>query len=220
MGYRMEIGKKIFIILLSLIVIIYLISTFNIIEKLVYRVYEAHYNKISKVENTLKYDFNTSKLEENELNFDNFTISLNDLNYDSNKLSFIIKFSNDKKLNDIGYLLRIYINEYSLSDRFIGKTTLSNQDYIMYQNLFYKQVFNFSFGEKNLFTNFANDEKIMEDGTIIHNLSFDLPNEFVVNNNLNIDLFDINYQNIGDEKFYKPKDKFTEINYNIICENK
>ena len=46
-------------------------------------------------------------------------------------------------------------------------------------------------------------------------ISLEIPEEFVIDDILNIDLFDINYQNIGNKEFYQLKAPLSEIKYTI-----
>lgn len=65
---------------------------------------------------------------------------------------------------------------------------------------------------KTLYTNQIENS---ENGTLLHKISFSLPDEFVINNILNIVLFDINYQTIDDKTFHKVNEPLSEIKYII-----
>lgn len=57
--------------------------------------------------------------------------------------------------------------------------------------------------------------ELLEDGTLLHNISIELSEDFVIEDSLNIQLFDLNYQNIGDKTFYIPEESLTQVDYTI-----
>ena len=71
--------------------------------------------------------------------------------------------------------------------------------------------------EKNLLnvTSFSSQKEMLDSGEVIYKLIYELPEEFLVQDKLNINLFDINYQYIGNKEFYKVAEPLCELNYTI-----
>lgn len=63
--------------------------------------------------------------------------------------------------------------------------------------------------------NMIEQTEILENGELLHQISFDLPKEFIINDILKIELFDLNYQNVGDTTIYKVQEPLTQIQYTI-----
>lgn len=61
---------------------------------------------------------------------------------------------------------------------------------------------------------FKQDE-LLENGNLIHKISFELPEEFIITDNLKIELFDLNYQNIGNSTVYQAQELLTQVRYTI-----
>lgn len=133
------------------------------------------------------------------------------------KLNFYLKFSNQNTpLNSVGYILRVYNEDYCLGDRFVGKTSISPKEWILYQNNFYQKTFGTSDNNLLNVTQHVTQVEILEnENSLLHKVSFELPKEFTITNNLKITLFDINYQNIGDKNFYKLEETIRELKFNI-----
>lgn len=208
--------KTILIIVILILIIVGLCFAFR--EKIATFIYENKYAKIECINEDLTYNKETNTLSENSVSVGDFNIVLSNLQYtNENELNFELKFSNSNSLNHVGYILRVFNEEYYLGDRFNGQTSISSQDWVMYSNIFYKNIFKENFEEKNLLNNtqFSNQNEVLESGELIHKISFKLPEQFVIGEKLNIDLFDINYQNIGDTNFYKLKEPLSEINFII-----
>ncbi len=228
----MKIVKNFLIILLILLIFMLIILFFKneIFTFTWVKEYEHKYKDAYLIEKTLSFDKNANLLEENSININNFKVNLSDLTYNQNekKLDFNLKFENENKLNNVGYILRVYNTEYCLGDYFNGYISLNSAiEYIINYNKFYEE--NFECKSKIVdFANFSssnNDLKIkckmlkqdemIENGELIHKISFELPEEFIVDNSLNIELFDLNYQNIGDTTIYRAQEPLTSIEYTI-----
>lgn len=211
--------KKIIIILILTFIIIGILFAFR--EKIAIQIYKYKYSKIECINKDLIYDKKNNSISENLVKIDDFNVVLSNVNYtDENELNFELKFSNSNSLNNVGYLLRVYNEEYFLGDRFNGQISLSSNDWIMYQNIFYKNIFPNTkdpVAEKNLLnsTEFSCQSEILENGEFLHRITYKLPEEFIIKDKFNINLFDINYQNSGDKNFYKVKEPLLEINYAV-----
>lgn len=146
-------------------------------------------------------------------------------------MNFNLKFSHSKPLNHIGYILRVFNKDYCLGDRFNGQISLDSAiEWLISMDKFYEDNFYFYNAGINVDNKlrglYKNDYmlfdgrttkyiEILEDGSLLHKISLGIPEEFVIDDILNIDLFDINYQNIGNKEFYQLKDPLSEIKYTI-----
>lgn len=211
--------KKILIVLLIIVItLVIFLKIFN--EKLIYFMYDVKYNKINCIEKNLTYNKETTLVEKNSINVNDFNIALTNIEYtEQNGLNFNLKFSHSNSLSSVGYILRVYDKEYFLGDRFNGLTTLSSSEWILNQKSFYKRVFkDIEFG-KNMLLNTTNQkyqEEILEnENALVHKINFELPKEFIINAPLNIVLFDINFQNIGSQDYHKVDKNLFEIKYTI-----
>ncbi len=226
--------KKIIIILLVILVILLIVLRFyNEIGWFIYeKIYDYKYKDIYSVEKDLSYDMENALVEENLIEIDGFKVVLSDLNYTENKLNFNLKFSHLKPLNHSGYILRVANKDYYLGDRFNGQISLdSSFEWLISMDKF--NINNFENYKKNSHTfkrlnafenNFHNllnearlqkQDELLDDGSLIHKMSFEIPEKFIIDDTLKIVLFDMNYQNIGDTEFYQVKAPLTEIIYNI-----
>lgn len=211
--------KKILIVLLIIVItLVIFLKIFN--EKIIYFMYDVKYNNIKRIEKNLTYSKETTLVEENSINVNDFNIALTNIEYtEQNGLNFNLKFSHSNSLSSIGYILRVYDKEYFLGDRFNGLTTLSSSEWILNQKSFYKRVFkDIEFG-KNMLLNTTNQkyqEEILEnENALVHKINFELPKKFIINAPLNIVLFDINFQNIGSKDYHKVDKNLFEIKYTI-----
>lgn len=224
--------KKIIIVLFSILFFLLLILFFkNEFYSIIWeKKYEYKYKDAKLVEKSLSFDKSENILETNSIDINDFKIILSNLNYNSteNKLDFYLKFKNKNNLNHIGYILRVYNDDYCLGDRFNGYVSIASTiEYTINYNKFYEE--NFGYRKKNIdltkYISIENDlyneckmskqDEQLEDGSFIHKISFELPERFVINNNLKIELVDLNYQNVGDKVFYHVQEPMTEIRYNI-----
>ena len=228
---------KIFIPLLIILILILLILFFKneIFTFIWVKEYEHKYNNLNLIEKTISFNTTTNTLEENSININNFRISLSDFNFNANEktLNFNLNFENGNDLNHVGYILRVYNNEYCLGDRFNGQISLdSSIEYIINYNKFYEKHFGYKsqaidmtniLAPKNDLLNkckMLKQDELLENGGLIHKISFELPEEFIINDNLKIELFDLNYQNIGDKTIYHAQEDLTQIEYTInLSEN-
>ncbi len=230
--------KKILLLIILLIVVVLIVMSFfknEIFTFIWVRGYENKYRDINLIEKNLSFDKNVNLIEENSININDFKISLSDFSYNQNdkKLNFNLNFKNENELNNVGYILRVYNSDYCLGDRFNGHISLnSGIEYIISRNKFYEE--NFGYKSQTIDLNnteiIKNDllnrcrmlkqDELLEDGSLIHKISFELPEEFIISDNLNIELFDLNYQNIGDKTIYQTQSPLTQIEYKIsLSEN-
>lgn len=88
---------------------------------------------------------------------------------------------------------------------------------MMYSQVFYSKIFTNGSFENNLLniTRFSSNKELLDSGEIIYKLTYELPKEFIIDDKLNVDLFDINYQYVGNPTFYKALDPLAELNYTI-----
>lgn len=208
--------KKISLIIF-LVIFGILLCLFLFRSNIEYYILEKRYSNIEHIDKTLEYDLENNLIGDNIIHINNFNIALLDFEYsEKNELKFSLKFSNLEPLNSVGYILRIYNESYCLGDRFLGKVSISPKEWLIYQDIFYKKTFN-SVTNKNLLNaiqNFSKQVEILEeDNSLLHIISIDLPKEFIISDKLNILLFDMNYQNIGDKNFYKLVEPYNEIEY-------
>lgn len=231
--YKRKVKHLWFIILLFILLFISIIAIFrNDILWLYYeKKYEIKHNNRYLIEETLSYDKENKLVEENSIHVNDFKVVLSDLEYSENKLNFNLKFSHSKPLNHTGYILRVFNKDYCLGDRFNGQISLdSATEWLISMDKFYEENFYFDDVEKNVEKRMIgfdhNDymlfdgritkyDEILDDGSLIHKISLEIPEEFVIDDILNIDLFDINYQNIGNKEFYQLKEPLSEIKYTI-----
>lgn len=224
--------KKILIILFILLIFMLIILFFKneILSFICIKEYEHKYKDINLIEKTLSFDKNQNAIEENEININGFKINLSDFNYskDEKKLEFNLKFENESSLNHVGYILRVYNEEYWLGDRFNGQISLdSSIEYVINYKKFYEENFgiqnktiditDFDLPNNNLLNKcqMLKQNELLENGDLIHKISFELPEEFVINNILKIELFDLNYQNIGNPTVYQVQEPLTQVKYTI-----
>ena len=225
----MEKYKKILLILLVFFICIIIILFFkNEIFTIVWiKRYEHKYRYINLVERTLNLDAN--KIEENNVKIDDLQISLSNFIYnkDEKKLYFDLNFENGNNINNVGYILRIYNTEYCLGDRFNGYTFLTGIEYIINYNKFYEENFGYKSKAIDLVngSNVKNDllnrckmlkqDEMSENGSLIHHISFELPEEFIINDKIKIELLDLNYQNIGNKEISQNKKGLNQIRYTV-----
>ena len=231
--YKRKVKHLWFIILLFILLLISIIAIFryNILWLYYEKKYEIKHNNRYLVEEALSYDKENKLVEENSVHVNDFKVVLSDLEYTENKLNFNLKFLHSKPLNHAGYILRVFNEDYCLGDRFNGQISLdSATEWLISMDKFYEENFHFDDVEKNvekrmigfdqndymlLKGNITKYGEILEDGSLIHKISLEIPEEFVIDDVLNIDLFDINYQNIGNKEFYQVKAPLSEIKYTI-----
>lgn len=226
--------KKKIIIVLAIIFIILLIGLrfYNEIGWFIYeKIYDHKYKDAYYIEKDLSYDIENNLIEENLIEINDFKIILSDLNYTENELNFNLNFSHLKPLNHSGYILRVFNKDYCLGDKFNGQISLdSSFEWLISMDKFYEKNFSFVDASKNmsnrltdvpqndhmLFSgNIIKKDELLEDGSLVHKISIEIPKEFDINNDLQIMLFDMNYQNVGDTNFYQVKEPLTELKYNI-----
>ena len=224
--------KQIFIILLLVLLFSILILFFkNEIFTFIWtKEYENKYKDINLIEKTLSFNKYENLIEENTTKINNFQVVLSDLNYNKAKknLEFNLTFKTEKELNNVGYILRVYNTEYCLGDRFNGQISLDNAiEYIISYNKFYEKNFgyksksiditNSEIIENNLINEcrMIKQDELLENGSLIHKISFELPEQFVINDGFKIELFDLNYQNIGAKTIYQVQEPLTQIDYII-----
>lgn len=233
--YKRKVKHLWFIILLFILLFISIIAIFrNDILWLYYeKKYEIKHNNRYLIEETLSYDKENKLVEENSIHVNDFKVVLSDLEYTENKLNFNLKFSHSKPLNHTGYILRVFNKDYCLGDRFNGQISLDSAiEWLICMDKFYEENFYFDDTETNVENRirglgFENNDymlfdgritkygEILDDGSLVHKISLEIPEEFVIDDVLNIDLFDMNYQNIGNKEFYQLKAPLSEIKYTI-----
>lgn len=156
---------------------------------------------------------------------------MSDLNYNKNekKLDFNLKFENEKELNNVGYILRVYNQDYCLGDRFNGFISLHSAiEYYISYDKFYEENFETQSKATDTFLNrtYPNNDlfgvckmfkqnELFENGNLIHKISFELPEEFIITDSLKIELFDLNYQNIGNSTVNQVQEPLTQVKYTI-----
>lgn len=224
--------KKILIVLLIFLIFMLILLIFKneIFSFIWVKEYEHKYKDINLVEKTLYFDESQNTIEENTININTFEITLSDFYYnkDEKKLEFNLKFANEDSLNNVGYILRVYNTEYCLGDRFNGQISLNSAiEYIISYNKFYEE--NFGVKSRNIDLvngitlsndllskcNMLKQDELMENGDLVQQISFELPEEFVISDVLKIELFDLNYQNIGDKTVYQAQEPLTQVQYTI-----
>lgn len=226
--------KKNVIFLISLIIILITIVCFFFFKNHIYsfwaiKKYEKKYEDLYFSKKDIIFD-NINGIEKNEININDFYVSISDFKYieDEKRLELQFKFKGENPLNRVDYVLRVYNLNYCLGDMFNGDLSLDNGvDYIINYNKFYEK----NFGYKNSIISlseapynqfdllgeckFENKAELLDSGEIIHKISLNLPEKFIVEDKLNIDLFDINYQYIGNKELYKVAEPLCELNYII-----
>lgn len=235
--YKRKVKHLWFVILLFILLFISIIAIFrnDILWLIFEKKYEVKHNNRYLIEETLSYDKENKLVEENSIHVNDFKVVLSDLEYTENKLNFNLKFSHSKPLNHAGYILRVFNEDYCLGDRFNGQISLDSAiEWLICMDKFYEENFYFDDVVKNVekrMTGFDKNEymlfdgritkydEILDDGSLIHKISLEIPEEFIIDDVLYIDLFDINYQNIGNKEFYQLKAPLSEIKYTIDFTN-
>lgn len=224
--------KKVLILLVGILILVLIIFFMKdeIFSFISIKKYEHKYNNINLIEKTLNFDKNQKIIEENAIDINGFKINLSDFNYNNNdkKLNFNLTFKGQNNLNDVSYILRVYNTEYCLGDKFNGNITLdSGIEYIISYDKFYEKNFGIQIKKIDMASNtiIENDllnksqmlkqNELLENGEIMHKISFELPEEFNIKDSLKIELFDLNYQNIGNQTVYQPQGVLTQIQYTI-----
>lgn len=231
--YKRKVKHLWFIILLFILLFVSIIAVFRyeILWLFFEKKYEIKHNNRYLIEETLSYDKENKLIEENSIHVNDFKVILSDLEYTDNKLNFNLKFSHSKPLNHTGYILRVFNKDYCLGDRFNGQISLdSATEWLISMDKFYEENYGYTKVPKNINNRLVEVpennhmlfkgkitkyNEILEDGSLMHKISLEIPEEFIVDEGLNIDLFDINYQNIGNTEFYQLKDPLSEIKYVI-----
>lgn len=215
--------KKRLYIILSVIIIIFILF-FAFYEHIMYFICKKTYDNLKVTEQVLTYNKETRSISENSITKNNLKIILSKLEYNENQLDIEFKFShldNQTSINNVGYVLRVYNEDYFLGNRYIGTLTSSNNSTVTFNNIFYEINFN-NDTTKNLsnYTTVIPQIEILEDeNALLQRLAFTLPENFIITDSLNVILFDMNYQNIGDKTFYKVDDTLSEIKYLITFQN-
>ena len=217
--------KKVFIVIIVFVLILLslgLIFKQNIAEfyteKILMKEYEEKYSKVKSIDCETEYNKNENKVLENEIELGDLKASIINFNIsEENKMEIDLKFSGKEQLNAVGYILRVYNDKYHLGDRYDGSVSITGADNVMYSEVFYSKVFEEYSFEKNLLnvTSFSSQKELLDSGEVIYKLIYELPEEFLVQDKLNINLFDINYQYIGNKEFYKVAEPLCELNYTI-----
>ena len=217
--------KKVFIVIIVFVLILLslgLIFKQNIAEfyteKILMKEYEEKYSKVKSIDCEIEYNKNENKVLENEIELGDLNASIINFNIsEENKMEIDLKFTGKEQLNAVGYILRVYNDKYHLGDRYDGNVSITGADNVMYSEVFYSKVFDEYSFEKNLLniTSFSSQKELLDSGEVIYKLIYELPEEFLVQDKLNINLFDINYQYIGNKEFYKVAEPLCELNYTI-----
>lgn len=217
--------KKALIIIFSLVLIILvsgIVFKQNIAEfytkNILMKEYEEKYSQTKIINKEIEYIKLEDKVIENEIEIGDLKASFLKFKVtDNNKLEMDIKFSGKEPLNAIGYILRVYNDKYHLGDRYVSTVSITGADNMMYSQVFYSKIFTNGSFENNLLniTRFSSNKELLDSGEIIYKLTYELPKEFIIDDKLNVDLFDINYQYVGNPTFYKALDPLAELNYTI-----
>lgn len=225
-------SKKFLIVLIFILMILLVVANFK--YEILYFMLEKNYNKkysnIYKVQENLSYNSETHLTESKPVSVNDLNITFSDFEYSENNLRFNLKFSHSKPLNYAGYILRIYNKDYYLERHFGNSSFSSAFEYIINRNQFFKTTFNYISSSKGVFgeeldenpyilpyycSNAVIQNELLEDGSVLHNISVDFSENFVIEDSLYIELFDLNYQNIGDKNFYIPEEPLTQVDYTI-----
>ena len=232
--YKQKVKHLWLIILLFVFLFISIIAIFwpHILWLIFEKKYEIKHNNRYLIEETLSYDKENNLIEENSTHVNDFNVVLSDLEYTENKLNFNLKFSHSEPLNNTGYILRVFNEDYFLGERFNGQLSFDSAlEWLISTDTFYKENFNFTDISRNTsirlthapennynllnVTKYQKQDELLEDGSLLHKISFEIPKEFIIDDTLNIVLFDINYQNIGNKTYYQLKEPLSEIKYTI-----
>ncbi len=206
--------KKLLIILIIIAVMVIFVLLFG--KNIIYYYYDKKYDNIERIEKNLTYNEEGNLIEESSVTLNNLNVSLSNVKYtNENELDLEFKFLNSKPLNTVGYILRLYTEEHYFGDYFMGPTSLSSTQWIMNTHSFCKKTYNDIYKNRELISKTFNHENILEENTMLHKITFHLPEEFKIKDKLNVVLLDLNYQNVDDKNFYKITDKLSEIKYTI-----
>lgn len=205
--------KKLLIMLAIIAVIIIFVLLFW--KNIVYFYYDKKYDNIERIEKNLTYGEEGNLAEESSVNLNDLNVSLSNIEYNNqnDELYLEFKFVGTKQLNTVGYILRWYTEENYYGDYYMGPTSISSAQWVMNAISFRKKTYNDADKASELLFKTFNHENILEDNTMLHKITFSLPEEVELKDKVNIVLFDLNYQNVGDPNFYKATDKLTEIKY-------
>lgn len=209
--------KKIFLfIFIFILVFLTIFLTFKntIVEKYYFHKYETR----TSIEKDINLDNNYTL--ESAVSINNLSLELKKFEINDNKLLISFRFNSNDNLNNVGYLLRVYNNEYYLGNRYAGKISLSNNELYFYNAFFNEETY----GQKNIPSKDLLNETRFKYKTInnenenelIQEIEYEFPESFKTNDTIHIDLLDINYQIEGNSSFKKIDKKLTEIKYNIF----
>lgn len=207
--------KKLLIILAIIAIIVIFILVF--LKNIVYFYYDKKYDNIERIEKNLTYGEERNLAEESSVNLNDLNVSLSNINYNNqnDELYLEFKFVGTKQLNTVGYILRWYTEENYYGDYYMGPTSISSTQWVMNAISFRKKMYKDADKAIELLYKTFSHENILEENTMLHKITFSLPEEVELKDKVNIVLFDLNYQNVGDPNFYKATDKLTEIKYTV-----
>lgn len=208
--------KKHFILII-IVCLIVLTMILALKKDIVKAYYSYKYEKRTFIEKNI--DLDNDYTSQSLININNLSIELKNLEINENKLLLQFCFNSNDNLNNVGYLLRVYNNDYYLGNRYAGKISLSNNELYFYNAFFNTETY----GQENIASKDLLNETRFKYKTInsetenklIQEIEYEFPENFIPNDLIHIDLLDINYQIEGNSDFHKIDNQLTEIRYNI-----
>ncbi len=208
--------KKHFILII-IVCLIVLTMILALKKDIVKAYYSYKYEKRTFIEKNI--DLDNDYTSQSLININNLSIELKNLEINENKLLLQFCFNSNDNLNNVGYLLRVYNNDYYLGNRYAGKISLSNNELYFYNAFFNTEIY----GQENIASKDLLNETRFKYKTInsetenklIQEIEYEFPENFIPDDLIHIDLLDINYQIEGNSDFHKIDNQLTEIRYNI-----
>ena len=207
--------KHFILIIIVCLIVLTMILAFK--KDIVKTYYSYKYEKRTFIEKNI--DLDNDYTSQSLININNLSIELKNLEIDENKLLLQFCFNSNDNLNNVGYLLRVYNNDYYLGNRYAGKISLSNNELYFYNTFFNTEIY----GQENIASKDLLNETRFKYKTInsetenklIQEIEYEFPENFIPDDLIHIDLLDINYQIEGNSDFHKIDNQLTEIKYNI-----
>lgn len=152
--------------------------------------------------NNSTYNYSDKSFSKNSLNKNGININFSNFNYHKENNSIELNFDFSKEnadiLNNIGFILRIYDDEKTLTHQISNGYILKFPESHMYSKYYLKEQYNDYIEEYGLFSNsnlvtFTNYSP--EDNSYItKKITLTLPENYNIKGNLNISLLDLQYQ--------------------------
>lgn len=187
--------------------------------------YKNKYYSRKVLETTSQYNCNDKTFTKSFISENDFSVQLSNIDYDKengNLLNLTFDFTNNKNpdLSTVGFVLEAYDKNGSICCQNLGSMNYpTGSELVQYVQYYSSDLYGEDYLDINLM-NLDNLVKITHDypengNYITRNLTLDLPDDYEINGDLNIVLFDLQYQNTGDSNYYKVINPLGEYKFTI-----